>query len=232
LSFKTIKIENTLEKIIQQIKDQINEGILKSGEKLPSERKLAYLLGVSRASVREAIQALSFSGYLKVVQGKGTYITDSAIKFDEIIGFFSKISDYSLDDLMEARIMIEGELVRLASLKSSKEDVKEIEKVFNEMVISKDLNTFIVKDLKFHLTIAKATHNPVIDTLMKIFVEMLYKKTQKMFEHSKNTKDQTTKIFYKLIQAIKEHNGNRAKELMNEHIKNAKNFYNKNINEL
>jgi GntR family transcriptional repressor for pyruvate dehydrogenase complex len=49
------------------IKDQIKEGILKLGEKLPSERKLADLLGVSRASAREAIQALAFSGYLKVI---------------------------------------------------------------------------------------------------------------------------------------------------------------------
>jgi len=63
MSFTTIKRESTLEVIVQQIKDQIKKGILKSGEKLPSERKLAELLGVSRASVREAIQALAFSGY-------------------------------------------------------------------------------------------------------------------------------------------------------------------------
>ena len=75
MSFKTIKRESTLEVIVQQIKDQIKKGILKPGEKLPSERKLADLLRVSRASIREAIQALAFSGYLEVNQGKGTFIT-------------------------------------------------------------------------------------------------------------------------------------------------------------
>ena len=53
MSFKVIKRESTLEVIVQQIKGQIKKGILKPGEKLPSERKLAELLGVSRASVRE-----------------------------------------------------------------------------------------------------------------------------------------------------------------------------------
>jgi len=65
VSFKTIKKESTLEVIIQQIKDQIKKGILKPRERLPSEREIASLLGVSRASVREAIKALSFSLTLK-----------------------------------------------------------------------------------------------------------------------------------------------------------------------
>ena len=64
MNFKVINKKSTLETIIQQIKNQIKKGILKPGEKLPSERKLSDLLGVSRASVREAIQALAFSGYL------------------------------------------------------------------------------------------------------------------------------------------------------------------------
>lgn len=232
MSFKIIKKEYTLEKIVKQIKNQISKGILKSGEKLPSERKFADSLGVSRASVREAIQALSFSGYLKVVHGKGTYVVDSAKKYDEIVYFFSRLSDYSLDYLMEARIIMESELARLASFKSNEEDVKEIEKVYSEMVNSKDLNTFVVKDLEFHLTIAKATHNPIFDTIMKIFVEMLYKETQKMIEHSKDTKDKTIKLTYELVQAIKEHDGDRAKKLMSKHISSAKRFFKNNIDEL
>ena len=87
MSFTTIKRESTLEVIVQQIKDQIKKGILKPGEKLPSERELASLLGVSRTSVREAIKALSFSGYLEVIQGKGTYVLEMSTKYDEIVNF-------------------------------------------------------------------------------------------------------------------------------------------------
>jgi len=222
MSFKTIKRESTLEVIVQQIKDQIKKGILKPGEKLPSERKLADLLGVSRASIREAIQALAFSGYLEVIQGKGTYILEIATRYDEITKFFSEFSNYSLDYLMEARIMLEGEFARLAALNASQEEIDLIERVFNETAKSKDLNTFVVKDLEFHLTIAKATHNPIMNGLMKIIGEMLYKETQKIIEISKDTRVNTIETLRDLVQAIRQRNAQQAKELMSEHIRNIK----------
>jgi GntR family transcriptional repressor for pyruvate dehydrogenase complex len=222
MSFEIIKRESTLEVIIQQIKSQIKKGILKPGEKLPSERKLADQLGVSRASIREAIQALAFSGYLEVIQGKGTYILEIAIKYDEIVNFFSEFSNYSLDDLMEARIMLEGEFARLAALNASQEEIDIIEKIFNEIAKSNDLNSFVVKDLEFHLTIAKATHNPFMNGLMKIIGEMLYKETQRITVRSRYTKENTIETTRDLVQAIKKRNAEQAKELMSEHIRNIK----------
>lgn len=222
MSFTTIKRESTLEVIVQQIKDQIKKGILKPGEKLPSERKLADLLGLSRASVREAIQALAFSGYLEVIQGKGTYVLEMSTKYDEIVNFFSEFSNYSLDYLMEARIMLEGEFARLAALNASQEEIDLIEKIFKEIESSKDLNSFVVKDLEFHLTIAKATHNPFMNGLMKIIGEMLYKETRKIIKISKDTRINTIETTRNLVQAIKKRNSEQAKELMSEHIRNIK----------
>ena len=213
MSFKIIKRESTLEVIVQQIKDQIKKGILKPGEKLPSERKLADLLRVSRASIREAIQALAFSGYLEVNQGKGTFITESAVKYDEICNFFSRLSDYSLNYLMEVRIMLEGEFARLATLRATKDEIDEIVRMYNEISNSKDLNTFVVKDLGLHLTIAKATHNPVMNSIMKIIGEMLYRETQKIIDLSKDTKKYTIKTTYNLVKAIREGNPDEAKIL-------------------
>lgn len=222
MSFKTIKKESTLEVIVQQIKNQIKKGILKPGEKLPSERELASLLGVSRTSVREAIKALSFSGYLEVIQGKGTYVLEIATQYDEIVNFFSEFSNYSLDYLMEARIMLEGEFARLAAVNASQDEIDVIERVFNEICNSKDTNTFFVKDLQFHLTIAKATHNPIMNGLMKIIVEMLYKETQKIIEISEDTRENTIETTRDLVQAIKQRDAEKAKELMSEHIRNIR----------
>ena len=222
MSFKTIKKESTLEVIVQQIKNQIKKGILKPGEKLPSERELASLLGISRASVREAIKALSFSGYLEVIQGKGTYVLEIATQYDEIVNFFSEFSNYSLDYLMEARIMLEGEFARLAAANASQKEIDVIERVFNEICNSKDTNTFFVKDLQFHLTIAKATHNPIMNGLMKIIVEMLYKETQKIIKISEDTRENTIETTRNLVQAIKQRDAEKAKELMSEHIRNIR----------
>jgi len=222
LNFKVINKKSTLETIIQQIKGQIKKGILKPGEKMPSERKLADLLGVSRASVREAIQALAFSGYLEVIQGKGTYILEIATKYDEIVNFFSEFPNYSLDYLMEARIMLEGEFARLTTLNASQKEIDVIEKIFNEIAKSKDLNSFVIKDLEFHLTIAKATHNPFMYGLMKIIGEMLYKETQRIIGGSRYTRENTIESARNLVQAIKQRDAEKAKELMGEHIRDVK----------
>ena len=222
MNFKVINKKSTLETIIQQIKGQIKKGILKPGEKLPSERKLADLLGVSRASVREAIQALAFSGYLEVIQGKGTYILEIATKYDEIVNFFSEFPNYSLDYLMEARIMLEGEFARLTTLNASQEEIDVIEKIFDEIAKSKDLNSFVIKDLEFHLTIAKSTHNPFMYGLMKIIGEMLYKETQRIIGRSRYTKENTIENTRNLVRAIKQRDAEKAKELMGEHIRDIR----------
>ncbi|MCX6737634.1 MAG: FadR/GntR family transcriptional regulator [Candidatus Parcubacteria bacterium] len=231
MSFKTIKKKSNLVEIVRQIKEQMKNGILKPGEKLPSERNLAIQFGVSRALVREAVKALSFSGYLKVIQGKGTYILDIAIKYDEIVNFFSEFSNYSLDYLMEARIMLEGEFARLAALNASQEEIEVIEEEFKEMTNSEDVNTFFVKDLEFHLLIAKATHNPFMNGLMKIIGEMLFKETEKIIDFSKDARNYTTKTIYNIVKAIKERNSDDAKKWMIEHIESKRCFLKKIDNE-
>jgi GntR family transcriptional regulator, transcriptional repressor for pyruvate dehydrogenase complex len=222
MTFKTIKKKSTLEIVIQQIKLEIKNGNLKSGERLPSERELSDQLGVSRTSIREAVKALSFAGYLKVIQGKGTYILDTANKYNDVVDLFSKLSNYSLDCLMETRIMLESEFARIAALNANEDEISLIENIFKEIVNSKDINSFFVKDLEFHLTIADATHNPIMSGLMKIITEMLYKETQKIISISKYTRKNTIEITRKLVRAIKQRNALEAKKLMADHIRDIK----------
>ena len=107
--------------------------------------------------------------------------------------------------------MLEGEFARLAALNANQEEIDEIERAFNEIVNSKDLNTFFVKDLEFHLTIAEATHNPIMNGLMKIIGEMLYKETRKIIEISRDTRENTIETTRDLIQAIKKEMPNKRK---------------------
>jgi len=76
--------------------------------------------------------------------------------------------------------------------------------------------------LEFHLTIAKATHNPFMNGLMKIIGEMLYKETRKIIEISKDTRVNTIETTRNLVQAIKQRNAEQAKELMSKHIRNIR----------
>ncbi len=219
MAFKNINNSSTTEIVIDQIKNEIINDELKPGEKLPSERKLAEILGVSRTAIREAIQALSFSGYLDVKQGKGAYVTENAKKYDEVSKLLSNISDYSLASLMEVREMLEGEFVRLATLRATDEEIEQISKAYISMKEADDIRGFVREDLKFHLSIAKATHNPLMNTLMKVFGQMLHKETNEIVEQSIKTRNHTLKVTEKLVEAIKNRDEAKAREFMADHIR-------------
>jgi GntR family transcriptional repressor for pyruvate dehydrogenase complex len=72
--FKPIRPKKISEEIVTQIKVLISDGQLKPGERVPSERELAALLGVSRPSVREAIMVLEAMGLVESRQGGGTFV--------------------------------------------------------------------------------------------------------------------------------------------------------------
>jgi GntR family transcriptional regulator, transcriptional repressor for pyruvate dehydrogenase complex len=219
MTFKNIKRDSTSEKIIQQIKEQIKAGVLKTGEKLPSERQLSEIMGVSRTSVREAIQALAFSGYLNVIQGKGAYITEDAKTHDQLNNLIENIPDMSLDTIMEVRIMFEGEFARLAAIRATEEEIEEINRHFQEMKDANTTSLFVLKDWDFHLSVAKATHNQLMNTLMNILGGLLHKETSKIIKYSETTKDDTIRITEKLIMAFRNRDSEKAKELMIEHLK-------------
>lgn len=222
MNFEKVKRSTTLEIIIKQIKDQIRSGEIQPGDKLPSERELSEMMEVSRNSVREAIKALTFSGYLDVIQGKGAYVSQSALKYDEISNLLSNVSDYSLSSLMEVREMLEGEIVKLATMRATDEEIGEIIKAYDAIKSSKDVKEFVREDLNFHLYIASVTHNPLMNALMKVFGEMLHRETNQITQESIRIKEKTIEVTGRLVKAISNREEEKAKKLMLEHIRIVK----------
>ena len=218
MSFQKINKNTNLEMIIEQIKKQIKNGELKPGEKLPPERKLAELLGVSRTSIRESIQALAFSGYLNVVHGKGAFVNESALKYDEISELITNISDFSLSSLMEVRIMMEAEFAKFAALRANKEDIKKIKIYYEKMKDAESVSAFVIEDLGFHMAIAEASHNELMNCFMRIFGELLHKETNEIVELSGGIKDNIVLVSYDIVQAINNKESEEAKKLMVEHL--------------
>jgi len=225
MPFVNINKHSTSEMVINQIKNEIKSGELRQGDKLPSERKLVEIMGVSRTSIREAIRALSYSGYLKSIQGKGTFVSENAKKYDEISNFLTNSSDYSFTSLLEVRKMLEGELVRLTTLRSTEEELKKIYKAFEKMKKADDIREFVREDLNFHLCIANSSHNPLMNTLMRVFGEILHKETNNIIKESTKTRAKTLEITEKMIEAIRNRNSLEAKNLMIEHIRVLKDRY-------
>ena len=109
---------STASAVVNYIKKRIEDGLLKPGEKLPSERLLQQELAVSRFTLREALARLSALGIIKTIHGKGTIVArevNSATLADVFIPLFVNQSIKDVVDFFEARLLIESEAAVLSA---------------------------------------------------------------------------------------------------------------------
>ncbi|MGN0252343.1 MAG: FadR/GntR family transcriptional regulator [Oliverpabstia sp.] len=214
---------NVTEQLVQYFKDNINSGNWKVGEKIPSENQLTEILGVSRASIRTAIQHLVGVGVLESRHGKGTYLLDDQV--DEHTGNEMKITSDDCRDIqkvLEFRKIVESEACYLATEKATPELLKELQDCLNEMESNQGKRKeFVTADIRFHEAICRATQNPILEKSM-----------QKVFEETRKKHNQMNEIFgYQeginyhtmILNAIRSGKAKQAREMMHEHLQNALN---------
>ena len=172
-----IKVENPADKIIRQLKQLISTGQLKPGDRLPAERVLAERFGVGRSYVREAIMKLEFFGLLKTSPQSGTYVSGYSIKIlDSLLSDVINLNNDDFASLIEARYFLEINAVRLAALRRTDDDLAELEIALrdHEKAVAQNKPAF-EEDLLFHIKIASATKNSVIESMMLIIVPDIIK---------------------------------------------------------
>lgn len=169
-NFKEIVVEKPADKIIRQIKELISTGQLKPGDKLPPERKLCEKLGVGRSYVREAIQKLEFYGIVKTLPQNGTVVAGLGITaLEGLITDVLKLEGSDFHALVETRIILEKQTVRLAAERRSEQDLEDLEKALDAYQVKvNNGQQAIDEDLMFHIRIAEASKNPVLKSLMLI----------------------------------------------------------------
>lgn len=169
-NFSEIKVESPVDKIIRQIRSLITSGQVKSGDRLPPERKLAERLGVSRSHVRDAIRKLEFYGILKTLPQSGTVVAGMGITaLEGLITDVIRLEKSDFNSLVETRVILETKAAHYAAERRTPEDIVEIEnalKAYEDKVKRKE--SAVEEDLMFHLKIAEASKNSVLKSLMLI----------------------------------------------------------------
>ena len=163
--------------VIDQILSSIHDGSLAAGERLPSEAKLAELTGVGRTSVREALAALRLMGVIETRVGDGSYVRDSADHALVSNGIAQAIekSEEALQ-LQEARAVFECGLVRLAVARWSPEKAESFEDLLSRMSSCVDrecYEDYIRLHRDFHLMLARATDNAIVEGTERSFLEYM-----------------------------------------------------------
>lgn len=162
--FKPVESRRLYQQIADQIRELIDRGGFEAGTRLPPERDLAQQLGVSRPSLREALIALDVEGHVEVRSGSGVYVSAArpgrAPKKTAAMG-------ESPSQLMEARSVIEGELVMLACAKMTEATRARLRDLLKDMEAEIDRRRARVDlDRKFHLTLAETSGNAVLSRLV------------------------------------------------------------------
>lgn len=200
----------------------LTTGELRPGDKLPSERDMAESLGVSRASVREALTTLEAIGILEIKPGEGTFVkpTSEAETFAPLTLVLT-VEGNSGAQLMEVRRILEKEIAALAAERATAEDLNKIEKLLNQMKAANNPHDAVETDLHFHFAIAEATQNTILVRLMNTVADLMHHtlkgKREKLYAHSPSGQ-RIIREHEAIYQAIKKRAPEEARVKMLEHI--------------
>jgi DNA-binding FadR family transcriptional regulator len=202
--------------IADQIAHLIESGEFPPGTRLPAERELASSLGVSRASVREAIISLEIGGLVEVRVGTGIFVTaparQAAAAHDAGPGPF---------ELLQARKLIEGEIAAVAATKATPGDLQSLrESVLRMEAHVDDFAIREASDRAFHLQIAKATGNGSLELVVEGLWDQraeLWGRMQSHF-HTNDLTHKTIRDHAAILAAIAARNAEAARAAMHRHL--------------
>lgn len=209
------------EQIIEIIKAEIQEGRLKPGDFLPSERALASSLGVRRVPVREAMRMLEAMGVVEIFQGKGVVISAGLGKMAviELLDMITESTSDTLEDLAEARLVMEVAAASLACIRRTDEDIARMMKTIAmmEAEVREGLKG-IDSSLEFHKAIVRASKNKVLYRFCVLFTD-LSRETREISMSRPGRKEQAIDQHKRILQAVVDRDVDKAAGEMEIHIK-------------
>ncbi|MEL6510526.1 MAG: FCD domain-containing protein [Pseudomonadota bacterium] len=177
MPFKPVQAERLSSAVVRQIEKLILQGILRPGERLPSERELADKLGVSRPSLREAIAELQDKGLLASRAGAGIFVADVlGSAFSEGLVRLFAAHDEAVFDYISFRRDLESLAAERAARLGSQTDLKVIDTIFRKMEAAHSKRNPAEEaalDADFHMSIIEASHNVIMLHMMRSMFELL-----------------------------------------------------------
>ncbi len=217
--FKPIRHTRVSDEIVSQMRNLISEGRLKPGDRLPPERELMKQFGVSRPSLREALNSLVATGFLEVKQAKRTFVKSvTSERMQDPLSLLIKNDTQKIFDLIEVRKAMETWGAFHAAQRATEEDTKRLEGIIKAMKEAlEEGRPWEKQDADFHLAIAQATHNTIQTHIMSTIHDLLKESMSRVFTDRAKTK----KLFQQhcqIFNAIRSHAPEKARERTLKHL--------------
>ena len=226
--FVPVRSGNTFEETVSRVAGAIKARLLSPGDQLPPERELARQLGVSRATLREALRVLVEAGYLEVRPGRagGTFVArwPEEPRKPRQAAIIARIRD-QLPGWLDYRRAVEPTAAELAALRATEEDVHLLEEILQGMEgMETSFALYRASDARFHVSIARVARSPrilqaVIDvqTALTEILDLIIYHSRRVLEHS-------TEYHWRIFEAIRDHRPEDAFRFMRDHIAATENI--------
>jgi GntR family transcriptional repressor for pyruvate dehydrogenase complex len=209
-------------KVVGHIRKMIENGTLRQGDKLPSERELAGRLKISRASLRTGIGYLAAMGVMKVRHGVGTFVADGPPEIGQAsLSLLGTLHGFKSWQMFEARLLLESGLAALAAERGEEEHFRVLAEEVAEMYATvSEPSEYLIHDMRFHRTIARASGNPILAGLMETITATIYDERRKTVERSQDLK-LSAETHHALYRAIRSKKPAEARRIMECHLQLA-----------
>lgn len=221
--FQPVSGGRVSDEIVDQFKSAIRSGRLSTGDRLPPERELTELFGVSRVTVRDALRVLEANGLveIRVGAGGGAFVTapDSG-DVGEGISNMLMMRSVSPYEVTETRMILETGMLPLVCERATEEDLAELERICDEAEasIAEGSDYDVALSAEFHTTLARAAHNEVIGMLIEPLHRPLEASLRTAKRRAPEMGKEGTSEHRELVKAIRDGDLQQAQDIMRQHL--------------
>ncbi len=189
------------------------------GTKVPSERELTKELGVGRSTVREALNGLAMLGIVEIRHGQGVFVTGDPAQVSELSAVTSALERGVTHEFIEARLIVEVEVARLAARRRTDEDLARLSAalVEQEARLKGEIGPLVDVAASFNVLLAEAAHNEVLAAMIQSFVSLMVERGPRVYS-IEGFGEWDLQEHRGLFGAVRNRDAELAARLMREHI--------------
>ncbi|NYI87743.1 GntR family transcriptional repressor for pyruvate dehydrogenase complex [Amycolatopsis endophytica] len=205
------------EQVLERIRAYAADAGLRAGDRLPAERELAQRLGVSRASVKQAIVVLAVQGLVETRHGGGTYLVRDTLAAEPVDRLVERRR--RLPDVLDAREALETKLAELAAMRRTDDDLVALEEALTFMAAEiSDGESGIEGDRRFHAAVTAAAHSALLAEFMASIADQITESRNESLRQP-GRPPRSLDQHIRIAESIRDRNPTAAATAMRDHLR-------------